>query len=75
MQRRTKKQYKTSAFFFASRFSNAKKFWFWKPESLCHSFFSMGLSFLRKGKENRVGKENTSYLLAALSEQGESKFY
>jgi hypothetical protein len=29
----------------------------------------------KRGKENRVGKENTNYLLTVLSEQGESKFY
>jgi hypothetical protein len=75
MQRRTKKQCKTGAFFLQVDSLMQKSLWSWKPESLCHSFFSVGLSVLQKGKENRVGKENTSYLSAVLSEQGESKFY
>jgi hypothetical protein len=75
MQRRTKKQCKIVALFFASRFSNAKKFMVLETGVALPFVFLRGPSFLQKGKENRVGKENTNLPFGRVVRARRSKFY
>jgi hypothetical protein len=75
MQRRTKKQCKTSAFFFATRFSNVKKFMVLETGVALPFVFLRGPFFPSKG-ERKQGRERKYKLsFGRLSEQGERKFY